>query len=146
MKYRLMSSCRWYFNSHLPLDKIAAILEDDILNAFSWMKHHTIPIRISLKFVPSSPIDNKPALVEVMASPNRQQAITWTNVGPVHRCIYAALGGDELTSACQYFQWTPLAESCHVSRVISAWLSNHTSSKVWDKSTSYTAGHDYRRE
>ena len=27
----------------------------------------TIPIQISLKFVPKSPIDNKPALVQVMA-------------------------------------------------------------------------------
>ena len=29
-------------------------------------------------------------------APNRRQAITWTNAGHVHRCIYAALGGDEL--------------------------------------------------
>ena len=27
---------------------------------------------------------------------NRQQAITWTNANPVHRRIYAALGGEEL--------------------------------------------------
>ena len=40
-------------------------------------------------------IYNKSALVRVMAWPNRRQAITWTNVGPVHRRIYAALGGDE---------------------------------------------------
>ena len=31
------------------------------------MKMNKIPIRISLKFVPRSPIDNKPALVQVMA-------------------------------------------------------------------------------
>ena len=29
--------------------------------------------------------------------PNRQQAITWTNVTAVHQRIYAALGGDELS-------------------------------------------------
>ena len=29
-------------------------------------------------------------------APNRQQAITWVNDDPVHWCIYAALGGDEL--------------------------------------------------
>ena len=29
-------------------------------------------------------------------APNRRQAITWTNAGPVHWRIYAALGGDEL--------------------------------------------------
>ena len=27
-----------------------------------------------------------------------RQAITWTNDDPVHWCIYAALGGDELMS------------------------------------------------
>ena len=30
-------------------------------------------------------------------APNRWQAIIWTNDGPVHWCIYVALGGDELT-------------------------------------------------
>ena len=44
-------------------------------------------IRISLKFVPRSPIDNKPALVQVMAWP--RQAITWNNADPVHQRIYA---------------------------------------------------------
>ena len=33
--------------------------------AFSWMK--SVLIRISLKFVPKGPIDNKSALVQVMA-------------------------------------------------------------------------------
>ena len=48
--------------THLSLDKMAAIVADDnskcILN-----ENNNIPIRISLKFVPRSPIDNKPALV-----------------------------------------------------------------------------------
>ena len=30
-------------------------------------------------------------------APNRRQAITWTNEDSVHRRIYAALGGDELS-------------------------------------------------
>ena len=38
----------------------------------------------------------KSTLVEVMARCRQQQAIAWTNVDPVHWCIYAALGGDEL--------------------------------------------------
>ena len=29
-------------------------------------------------------------------APNRQQAIIWTNADPIHGCIYAALGGEEL--------------------------------------------------
>ena len=32
-------------------------------------------------------------------APTRRQAIIWTNVDPVHRRIYAALGGDELMHA-----------------------------------------------
>ena len=31
-------------------------------------------------------------------APSRRQAIIWTNVDPIHRRIYAALGGDELTA------------------------------------------------
>ena len=49
------------------MDKMAAILADD---NFKWIflnENCSIPIRISLKFVPKSPIDNVPALVQVMA-------------------------------------------------------------------------------
>ena len=57
-----------------------------------------IPIRISLKIVLKSPIDNKPELVQVMAW-------LWTGEMPlpepmmtkVYWRIYAALGGDELS-------------------------------------------------
>ena len=35
-------------------------------------------------------------------APNRRQAIIWTNADPINWCIYAALGGDELTS-CQIY-------------------------------------------
>ena len=48
-----------------------------------------ILINISPKFVPRDPIDNNPV-------PNRRQAIIWSNADPIHWCIYAALGGDEL--------------------------------------------------
>ena len=54
-------------------------------------------IKISLKLVPKSPIDHKPALVQVIGLvPNRQQAITWTNDGPVQWRIDVVLLGDEL--------------------------------------------------
>ena len=75
--------------THLPLDKMAAILADDIfkcfflnendriLNGRHFGRRHfqmlflewndRILIQISLKFVPMNPIDNKPALVQVMA-------------------------------------------------------------------------------
>ena len=51
------------------------------------------------------PIDNKPALVQSKdLVPNRRQAITWTNNGPVYWHIYAAPGGEELKPL---FIWCP---------------------------------------
>ena len=52
---------------HLPLDKMAAILADDNFKCIFMNENDRIQIRISLKFVPRSPIDNKPTLVQVMA-------------------------------------------------------------------------------
>ena len=53
--------------THLPLGKMAAILTDDIFKCIFLNENDRILIRISLKFVPMVPIDNKPALVQVMA-------------------------------------------------------------------------------
>ena len=53
--------------THLPLDKIAAILADNIFKCIFLNENDRILIQISLKFVPRGPIDNKPALVQVMA-------------------------------------------------------------------------------
>ena len=47
----------------LPLDKMAAILADNIFRYFSVNEKFCILIKISLKFVPQGPIDKKPALV-----------------------------------------------------------------------------------
>ena len=58
-----------------------------------------ISIRISLNFVSKVKIDNKRANGSGNSlAPNRRQTITWTNADPVHRRIYAALRGDELTT------------------------------------------------
>ena len=81
--------------THLFLDKMAAISQTMFLNAFSWMKsfvlrfefHWGLFLRAQLAMVS---IGSGNGLV-----PNRRQAITWTNVEPVHWRIYAALGGDE---------------------------------------------------
>ena len=51
---------------HLPLDKIAIILADDIFQHIL-LKIFTISIQISLKFVPKGLNDNTSALVQVMA-------------------------------------------------------------------------------
>ena len=68
---------------------------DDIFKCIFMNEKFCILIRISLKFVPKGPIKNIPVLVHIM-SPDRRQAIIWTNAGLVHWRIYAALGGDEL--------------------------------------------------
>ena len=52
---------------HLTLDKMAAIMADDNLKCIFLNENDRISIQISLKFVPRSPIDNKSALVQVMA-------------------------------------------------------------------------------
>ena len=46
---------------------MAAILADNIFNCMFLNKSDKIPIQISLRYVPRSPIDNMPALVQVMA-------------------------------------------------------------------------------
>ena len=53
--------------NHLPLDKMAALFADDIFKCIFLNENDRITIQISLKFVPTSPIDNTPALVQVMA-------------------------------------------------------------------------------
>ena len=45
---------------------MVAILADDIFKWIFLCENERIQIQISLKFVPKSPIDNKPALVQVM--------------------------------------------------------------------------------
>ena len=54
---------------HLPLDKMAAILADDNFKSILLNENDRIAIQISLKLVLKGPIDNKPALVQVMAWP-----------------------------------------------------------------------------
>ena len=53
--------------THLPLDKMAAILAENIFKLIFYNVKDRILIQISLKFDSRSPIDNEPALVQVMA-------------------------------------------------------------------------------
>ena len=47
--------------SHLPLDKMADIMADDIFKCIFLNENYRIPMQIPLKFVPRSPINNKVA-------------------------------------------------------------------------------------
>ena len=51
----------------ITVDKMATILADDNFKCIFLNENDRIPIWISMKFVPRSPIDNKTALVQVMA-------------------------------------------------------------------------------
>ena len=53
--------------THLPMDKMAAILADDIFKWIFLSENDRITIQISLKFVSGTPVDNEPSLGKVMA-------------------------------------------------------------------------------
>ena len=53
--------------THLPRNKMAAILADNKFKCIFFKENDRIPTWISLRFVARSPIDNEPALVQVMA-------------------------------------------------------------------------------
>ena len=50
-----------------PLDKMAAILADDVFKCIFLNENDKIPVQILLEPVLNCPIDNKPALVHAMA-------------------------------------------------------------------------------
>ena len=62
-----LQAYNYYCLTHLPLDKMAAILADDTFKCILLNEDDKISNRFSLKIVPRSPIDNKPALVQVLA-------------------------------------------------------------------------------
>ena len=53
--------------THWGRDKMAAVSQTTLSNAFFWNENVRISIKISLKFVPKGPINNIPALVQKMA-------------------------------------------------------------------------------
>ena len=65
-------------------------------NSFSCMKNCYILYKTSLKFVCKCPVNNNPALVQIMTWPNRWQAIIWTNDSLVYWWIYSSFGLSEL--------------------------------------------------
>ena len=70
---------------------MAAILADDIFKCIFLNEKYGLPIQISLKFVPRSPIHKASALVQVKVW---RLTGAWINDEPVRWRIYVALGGD----------------------------------------------------
>ena len=56
-----------YVNTQWGWDKMAAISQTTLPNAFSWMKMFEYRLRFHRSFVYQCPIDNIPALVKIMA-------------------------------------------------------------------------------
>ena len=85
--------------THLPLDKNdRQFFSYDIFKCFFLNENDKMTIQISLKLAPRSPIDNKPALVQVMAwCRTGDNPLGETMNDPVHWRIYAALRRVELT-------------------------------------------------
>ena len=96
---------RWYQLTHILLDKIAAILQTTYSKTFFWMKLFQFQIKFRWKMFLGVQLiicsDNGLA-------PSRRQVIIWTNADPVHRRIYAALGGDELKK----LSWSKECRAC----------------------------------
>ena len=87
-----------YKISSLPGQNGRLVVDDSSKGIFTNEKFFVTIFRISLKFVPKGPVDNKAALVRSGngLAPDKRHAITGTSADPVHRRIYAALGEDEL--------------------------------------------------
>ena len=100
--------------THLPLDKMASILQTIFSDALLWMKsfvfwskfHWSLFLRLKLTKKNTIGLDNG-------VVPNKQEAVIWTHVDLIHWHIYAALGGDELI----YISWW-----CHQMETFSALL------------------------
>ena len=78
-----MMAFLYLFLTHLPRDKMAANVADNIFKCIVMNEKFRISLWISLKFVPRGPIKNGPALVQVMAwhwtgdKPFPEPMLTW---------------------------------------------------------------------
>ena len=81
--------------THLPLDKMTAI--SDIFKPICFNEN----IRIAIKISEIRSLESNWQYVSIGSgnglTPNRRQAITWTNADPLHWRTYASLGLNELT-------------------------------------------------
>ena len=95
------ASLRHNVLTHWGRDKIPAIFQTTFSNGFLWMKMH----EFQLKFHWSLFLEVKLTIFSTGSdnglAPTRRQAIIWTNDSLDHRCTYASLGLNELSSKRQ---------------------------------------------
>ena len=125
-----------YLNTLRPRQNGRHFLDDTIKRIFL-NENIRISIEISLKFVPKGPINEIPALVQIMA---------WRRPGdkPLSELMMVNLPKHICVSRPQWFnlrffcysEWTTWdLFHLHGLTLIPAWISNHMSSKVWDEIT-----------
>ena len=79
---------------------MAAILADEIFKCIFLNENNIIQIHISLKFIPRSPVNNKPALVYVMV---------WHRIGdkPLHEPMMTQLTDSYIRHRGRWVNLTP---------------------------------------
>ena len=78
--------------SHLSLNKIVAISQKIVSNAFSWTKSFVFWFEFHWSLFPGVQLTVRELGSGNGLAPNRRQAITWTDADSVNQRIYAALG------------------------------------------------------
>ena len=90
--------CNLHYSTPLPLDKMATILAEDIFKCILLNENYRISGKIPLKYVPMSPTDKKPVLVQVMVwHMFDTKPIPDTMMTAIIDAYMRHLGGDELT-------------------------------------------------
>ena len=72
---------------------------DDIFGLILLEENLWVSIKILIKYIPNGPINNKPALVLIMASCQKVTSHHLSNDSLVYCCIYVPLGLNELKSS-----------------------------------------------
>ena len=87
----IVTICHEYvcpLSSYIETRQNSCHFADDIFKCIFFNENVSIVNEISLKFVPIGPIDNMPALIQIMAWNRRHPAIFCTNGGLLYWCIY----------------------------------------------------------
>ena len=94
--------------THLPLDKMAVILADNIFKCIFLNENDRILIQISLKFVPESPINNNPVLVQVISLCNHVTLYGLASPRLLHSLVGHIKTSHSFKSGCSNGRWVVL--------------------------------------
>ena len=112
-------TCHELYLTDLLLDKMATISQTTCSNAFPWMKRYEYQ-----NFIEICSRGFNWQYVSI-GSDNGLVLPRWTDVDPVHRCIYAALGRDDNLLYSRYRYVYTVGLWHHVTSLGAKWLSVH---------------------